>query len=190
MEEYALAGAGNNDRFLGGRSGERFMSKKEQEDGDGICPISLGNVYDFADNLRRERINVQTIEAAVLVPLGLGLVILLLMLTFFLHDGIVLEAEYAKLMLTWQNADSLDRVGEVPGETIGKGTLITQANITEKSFGTLIGRIKIEETRRLFRRGLSLLSIGNVDESSRREITWIKVDAFWLKRIWRASEFG
>lgn len=190
MEEYALAGAGNNDRFLGGRSGERFMSKKEQEDGDGICPISLGDVYDFADNLRRERINVQTIEAAVLVPLGLGLVILLLMLTFFLHDGIVLEAEYAKLMLTWQNADSLDRVGGVPGETIGKGTLITQANITEKSFGTLIGRIKIEETRRLFRRGLSLLSIENVDESSRREITWIKVDAFWLKRIWRASEFG
>ena len=31
----------------------------------------------------------QTIEAAVLVPLGLGLVILLLLLTFFLHDQTV-----------------------------------------------------------------------------------------------------
>ena len=39
----------------------------------------------------------QTIEAVVLVPLGLGLVILLLMLTFHLHDRTVLEAEYAKV---------------------------------------------------------------------------------------------
>ena len=133
----------------------------------------------------------QTIEAAVLVPLGLGLVILLLMLTFFLHDRTVLEAEYAGVMLEWQqNANNLKNEEKESEEVIGKGTLITQVNITEESFGSLIGRIKTEETRRVFQRGLSLWSIGNVDESSRTEITWIKVDAFWLKRIWRASEFG
>lgn len=129
----------------------------------------------------------QTLEAAVLVPLGLGLVILLLMLTFFLHDRTVLEAEYAKVMLEWQqNASGLNE----GGEAIGKGTLITQVNVTEASFGAMIGRIKVEETRKVFRRGMNLLSMGNVDESSDREIMWIRIDAFWLKRIWRASEFG
>lgn len=133
----------------------------------------------------------QTIEAAVLVPLGLGLVTLLLMLTFFLHDQTVLEAEYAELMLGWQqNMDSLEEEGEKSGETIGRRTLITQVEVTEKSFGSLIGRIKTEETRRIFLRGLSLLSIGQVDEGRNREIMWVKIDAFWLKRIWRASEFG
>ena len=133
----------------------------------------------------------QTVEAAVLVPLGLGLVILLLMLTFFLHDRTVLEAEYAGVMLAWQqNANKLEKERKESEEVIGKGTLITQVDVTEKSFGTLIGRIKIEETRKVFLRGLSLLSIGNIDENSDREIMWIKIDAFWLKRIWRASEFG
>ena len=133
----------------------------------------------------------QTIEAAVLVPLGLGLVILLLMLTFFLHDRTVLEAEYAGIMLEWQqNANYLKKEGEESREAIGKGTLITQVDVTEESLGSVIGRIRTEETRRVFQRGLSLWSIGNVDESSRTEITWIKIDAFWLKRIWRASEFG
>lgn len=133
----------------------------------------------------------QTVEAAVLVPLGLGLVILLLMLTFFLHDRTVLEAEYAGVMLVWQqNANKLKKEGKESEEVIGKGTLITQVDITEKSFGSLIGRIKIEETREVFLRGLSLLSIGSIDENSDREIMWIKIDAFWLKRVWRASEFG
>ena len=133
----------------------------------------------------------QTIEAAVLVPLGLGLVILLLMLTFFLHDRTVLEAEYAGIMLEWQqNANYLKKEGEESREAIGKGTLITQVDVTEESLGSVIGRIRTEETRRVFQRGLSLWSIGNVDESSRTAITWIKIDAFWLKRIWRASEFG
>lgn len=133
----------------------------------------------------------QTVEAAVLVPLGLGLVILLLMLTFFLHDRTVLEAEYAGVMLVWQqNANKLKKEGKESEEVIGKGTLITQVDITEKLFGSLIGRIKIEETREVFLRGLSLLSIGSIDENSDREIMWIKIDAFWLKRVWRASEFG
>ena len=133
----------------------------------------------------------QTIEAAVLVPLGLGLVILLLMLTFFLHDQTVLEAEYSEAMLGWQqNVDSLKEEGEKSGEEIGRRTLITQVEVIEKSFGSLIGGIKTEETRKIFQKGLSLLSIGKVDEGENREITWVKIDAFWLKRIWRASEFG
>ena len=133
----------------------------------------------------------QTIEAAVLVPLGLGLVTLLLMLTFFLHDQTVLEAEYAEAMLGWQqNMDSLKEEGEKSGEEIGRRTLITQVEVTERSFGSLIGRIKTEETRKIFQRGMSLLSTGRVDEERNREITWVKIDAFWLKRIWRASEFG
>ena len=133
----------------------------------------------------------QTIEAAVLVPLGLGLVILLLMLTFFLHDRTVLEAEYAGIMLEWQqNANNIKEERRKTEEVIGKRTFITQVDVTEESFGSLIGRIETKETRSVFRRGISLLSFGNVDESSCREITWIKIDAFWLKRIWRASEFG
>ena len=133
----------------------------------------------------------QMIEAAVLVPLGLGLVTLLLMLTFFLHDRTVLEAEYAGVMLEWQqNADNPKKEGEESGNSIGRGTLITQVNVTEESFGAIIGRIKIEEKRKVFQRGLNVLSIGKVDESSDREIMWIRIDAFWLKRIWRASEFG
>ncbi|MBQ6876635.1 MAG: hypothetical protein IJN46_10455 [Lachnospiraceae bacterium] len=133
----------------------------------------------------------QTIEAAVLVPLGLGLVTLLLMLTFFLHDQTVLEAEYAEAMLGWQqNMDSLKEEGEKSGEEIGRRTLITQVEVTERSFGSLIGGIKTEETRKIFQRGMSLLSTGRVDEERNREITWVKIDAFWLKRIWRASEFG
>lgn len=133
----------------------------------------------------------QTIEAAVLVPLGLGLVTLLLMLTFFLHDQTVLEAEYAETMLGWQqNMDSLKEEGEKSGEEIGRRTLITQVEVTERSFGSLIGGIKTEETRKIFQRGMSLLSTGRVDEERNREITWVKIDAFWLKRIWRASEFG
>lgn len=133
----------------------------------------------------------QTIEAAVLIPLGLGLVTLLLMLTFFLHDQTVLEAEYAGMMLEWQqNADSLKEEGEQSEEAIGKRTLITQVEVAEKSFGSLIGRIEMDETRKIFQRGLSLLSIGRVDEGENREIMWVKIDAFWLKRIWRASEFG
>ena len=133
----------------------------------------------------------QTIEAAVLVPLGLGLVTLLLMLTFFLHDQTVLEAEYAEAMLGWQqNMDSLKEEGEKSGEEIGRRTLITQVEVTERSFGSLIGGIKTEETRKIFQRGMSLLSTGRVDEERNREITWVKIDAFWLKRTWRASEFG
>ncbi len=133
----------------------------------------------------------QTIEATVLVPLGLGLVTLLLLLTFFLHDKTVLEAEYAGVMLEWQqNADNIKNEGDELGQAIGKGTLITQVAVTEESFGALTGRIKAKETREIFRRGISLLSIGNVDENSGREIMWIKIDALWLKRIWRASGFG
>ena len=133
----------------------------------------------------------QTIEATVLVPLGLGLVILLLMLTFFLHDRTVLEAEYAGIMLEWQqNTNDLRKEGKESEEVIGKGTLITQVDVTGEAYGSLVGRITAEETRRIFRRGLSLWSIETVDESRRTEITWIKIDAFWLKRIWRASEFG
>ena len=133
----------------------------------------------------------QTIEAAVLVPLGLGLVTLLLILTFFLHDQTVLEAEYAGVMLEWQqNADNIKNEGEELGQAIGNGTLITQVAVTEESFGALTGRIKTKETREIFRRGISLLSIGNVDENSGRDIMWIKIDALWLKRIWRASGFG
>ncbi len=133
----------------------------------------------------------QTIEAAVLVPLGLGLVTLLMILTFFLHDQTVLEAEYAGVMLEWQqNVGNLKKEGEESGQEIGKGALITRVAVTEEAFGALMGRIKTKETREIFRRGISLLSIGNVDENSGREITWIKINAFWLKRIWRASEFG
>ena len=88
--------------------------------------------------------------------------------------------------LEWQhNANGLNE----GGEAIGKGTLITRVNVIEESFGTMIGRIKAEETRKVFWRGMNLLSIGKVGESSDREIIWIRIDALWLKRIWRASEF-
>ena len=86
--------------------------------------------------------------------------------------------------------DSLKEEGEKSGEEIGRRTLITQVEVIERSFGSLIGGIKTEETRKIFQKGLSLLSIGKVDEGENREITWVKIDAFWLKRIWRASDFG
>jgi len=43
-----------------------------------------------------------TIESSILVPFGVGLVMILLMLTFFIHDQTVLTAEYASTILEWQ----------------------------------------------------------------------------------------
>ncbi len=133
----------------------------------------------------------QTIEAAVLVPLGLGLLVLLMMLTFYLHDQTVLAADYGVMLLEWQR-DPNETINdkEELEEQLQKGNLITKVSLTEVSFGKLLGRIESEETWQVFEQGVKLVSLGEIDEVKNRRVTWMRLDACWLKRIWRASELG
>lgn len=133
----------------------------------------------------------QTIEAAVLVPLGLGLLTVLLMLTFYLHDQTVLAADYGAMILEWQQSPKDSGEMEEEAEVqLQKGVLITDISLTEVSFGKQICRLKAEENWRVFQQGLNLLSLGNVEAVKSRSFTVIKIDACWLKRIWRASGLG
>lgn len=129
-----------------------------------------------------------TIEAAVLVPMGLGLLLILLMLTFYLHDQTVLAAEYGTMALEWQYCpeDYIKEEAEVE-EMLGKGVLITDVSLEIFSQGKQSFRLKAEERWRVFQQGLRLLSLGDIQENRCREITLLRIDPCWIKRIWRAS---
>lgn len=132
-----------------------------------------------------------TIEAAVLVPLGLGLLTILLMLTFYLHDQTVLAADYGAMVLDWQHCTE-DYTEEETGvePELGDGLLITEVSLEAFSPGKQLFRLKARETWKVFQQALGLLTFVRPEEQHSREITLFRVNALWIKRIWRASGLG
>ena len=127
------------------------------------------------------------IESSFLVPLGLALIALLLMLTFYLHDQTVLTAEYSAFVLEWQ-----ERPGELPVDRkdsltqISDRLLITGLSVESLKAGSTVCRIKTEETHRLFEGVLSLLEVG-FDAEEERTFTYFKLNPYWVKRIWKVA---
>ena len=104
-----------------------------------------------------------TIEASVLVPLGLGLISLMLMLAFFLHDQTVLTAEYASTVLEWQMCPGARDEDEC-AEEIGQwhnGLLIT--SVHAQSFS---------------------------NEQQKPVKAALKINPCWLKRVWEVVTAG
>lgn len=133
-----------------------------------------------------------TIEAAVLVPLGLGLLSIILMLTFCLHDQVVLAAECAELMLEWQHGGESSKGKKEIEEELRKGKLITEVTCSEFSGGKVLCRLQIKENWRVFQRGLAMLSLDRMeeDEARTKSFALVKINPCWLKRIWRVSGLG
>lgn len=134
-----------------------------------------------------------TIEASVLVPLGLGIIVVLMTVSFCLHDQVVLSAECAALMLEWQHGDVVEAdEGLIEAELTGR-SLITDISCTDFFAGKIWCRLEVAESRRLFGRGLARLAMGDSaaeppDENvETKTFSLIKIDPCWLKRIWRVS---
>lgn len=131
-----------------------------------------------------------TIEGAVLVPLGLGLIGILLMLTFFLHDQTVLTAEYSTFMLEWQSCPEGWEEKECTDRTAlwNQKLFITEVQVLDISAGNNLCSLQTKEQYQLFDRVLSMMdqSFGSGDEVRSRVL--LKVNPCWLKRIWKVVE--
>ena len=131
-----------------------------------------------------------TIEASVLVPLGLGLMVILLMLTFFIHDRTVLTAEYASTMLEWQTSPgkwSEDKCEEEKRQW-EKYLLMTNTRVLKMKAGNSIFRLKTREEYGVFNNILQIMEQNLPESGDLRLKTCIKTDPFWRRRIWKVVE--
>lgn len=127
------------------------------------------------------------IESSFLVPLGLGLTVLLLMLTFYLHDQTVLTAEYSSFVLEWQaSPGGLTDERESGLKQVSDRLLITGVSVEDINVGSTVCRIKTNEEYQLFEGALRLLEVG-FDAESERTLTGIKINPCWLKRVWKVA---
>ena len=128
-----------------------------------------------------------TIESAVLVPIGLGLIVLLLMLTFYLHDQTVLAAEYSSTLLEWQMCQGPWDQEECSEETglWSERLLITEVEVKRFSAGSTLYSVQAEETYQLFGSALRLLEqrFSETDELALK--VFVKINPCWIKRIWK-----
>lgn len=131
-----------------------------------------------------------TIEASILVPLGLGLIVIMLMLTFFVHDRTVLTAEYTSTVLEWQMSPgkwSEDKCEEENGHW-DEYLLITDTGVLTMKAGSSVFRLKTRERYRLFDKVLQLMEQQLPESRDTREISCVKTDPFWLRRIWKVVD--
>ena len=133
-----------------------------------------------------------TIEASVLVPLGLGLISLMLMLAFFLHDQTVLTAEYASTVLEWQmcpGAWDEDECAEESGQW-NNGLLITSVHAQSFSAGKTVYYLQPVEEYQLFDSALNLLEQSFSNEQQKPVKAALKINPCWLKRVWEVVTAG
>lgn len=131
-----------------------------------------------------------TIESSVLVPLGLGLIGILLLLTFYLHDQTVLAAEYSSLMLEWQSCQGAwdDEMCEAQSDRWEKKLLMTEVETVAITAGSNLCRLQTKEEYRLFDQILSLMEQSFSGTKEAKTGTLVKVNPCWLKRIWKVVE--
>lgn len=128
-----------------------------------------------------------TIESSILVPFGVGLVMILLMLTFFIHDQTVLTAEYASTILEWQmsqgkwNEDKCEEEKRQWNEYL----LITETDALKMKAGSSFFSLKTRENYRLFNNVLQMMEQQLPEKRDTRIKTCTKTDPFWLRRIWK-----
>ncbi|MBQ8815425.1 MAG: hypothetical protein IJZ85_13130 [Lachnospiraceae bacterium] len=131
-----------------------------------------------------------TIESSVLVPLGLGLIVILLTLTFYLHDQVVLTAEYSSTILEWQMQPGkwTDAACEEEAEQWDEWLLITQVSVLQMKAGDAWFALRTREEYRLFDSALRMLEQRIAEEYELPTKRMIKIDPCWLKRIWKVVE--
>lgn len=131
-----------------------------------------------------------TIEASVLVPLGLGIICVFMMLTFFLHDQTVLTAEYSSFLLEWQTCPGA--IGreecEARAERWADGLLITNVYPIKISAGNNFCWLQTGEEYRLFEGALNLIDQGFEQERRNPVCVSVKIDPCWIKRIWKVMD--
>ena len=127
-----------------------------------------------------------TIEASVLVPMGLGLISLLLMLTFFIHDQTVLTAECSSAILEWQMCPGAWNEEECRKETSQweESLLITRVDAEYFSAGKTVCCLRTKEEYRLFDSALNLLEQSFLVEQEKPAKTVLKINPCWSKRVW------
>ncbi len=131
-----------------------------------------------------------TIEASVLVPLGLGIICVFIMLTFFLHDQTVLTAEYSSFLLEWQTCPGAIRREEceAKAEQWADGLLITSVYPIKISAGNSLCWLQTGEEYRLFEGALSLVDQELERERRNPVLVSAKIDPCWIKRIWKVTD--
>jgi len=134
-----------------------------------------------------------TIEAAFLVPLGLGIIVVLMAMSFCLHDQVAVAAESAAILLEWQHGEEVNVNKEEMGARLTDMSMITNVTCTDLTEGKMKCRIRLTENWQVFRRGIELIALSNSaseimqDNTRTRSFSLIKIDPCWLKRIWRVS---
>ena len=131
-----------------------------------------------------------TIESSVLVPLGLGLIGMLLLLTFYLHDQTVLTAEYSSLMLEWQACQGAwdDETGAEKSARWEKKLLMTEVEMVSLAAGNNLCRLQTKERYRLFDQILNMMEQSFSGTKEVETEILVKVNPCWLKRIWKVVE--
>ena len=127
-----------------------------------------------------------TIEASILVPLGLGLISLMLMLTFFLHDQTVLTAEYSSAVLEWQMGPGAWDEEECREEIDqwDDSLLITSVQAERFAAGNTVYCLGTTEEYRLFDSALNLLEQSFSKEQQKPLRVAARINPCWLKRVW------
>ena len=120
-----------------------------------------------------------TIEASILVPLGLGLISLMLMLTFFLHDQTVLTAEYSSAVLEWHEEECREEIDQWDDSL-----LITSVQAERFSAGNTVYCLRTTEEYRLFDSALNLLEQSFSKEQQKPLRVAARINPCWLKRVW------
>lgn len=146
----------------------------------------MDRIYDRIAVDTGRWMKMQTIEAAVLVPLGLGLVVILIMLTFWMHDRVVMAAEYSSLVLEWQIAGEIGDENRIKKEWTEQ-MLMTKVSQLEILAGNMVLHVKVDAERELLRTGYLLAEMSTPKTEVLSEKIVIRTDPCWLKRIWRVS---
>lgn len=131
-----------------------------------------------------------TIESSVLVPLGLGLIGIMLLLTFYLHDQTVLTAEYSSFMLEWQVCQEAwdEEICEEKFAQWEKKLLMTEVEMVSLSAGNNLCSLQTRERYRLFEQILNMMEQNFVGTKEVKTGGLVKVNPCWFKRIWKVVE--